>query len=122
MSDLLKSFLKPLAVDYLNATNPKLTKEATRKVATIIFILSYKKWELGKLTKLLAQFDYLTADEMVLKIKSIVEPEEFSLINTQLTTNAYRAKGFADRCRRDTQSIVSKWLIMSSEAKSTHED
>lgn len=117
MSELLKSFLKPLAVEYLNATNPKLIKEATRKVANILFILTYRNWELGKLTKLLSQFDYLSADEMCTKIESIIGPEQYLEIHSKLSSNAVRAKGFADRNRRDVQSIVLKWVSMANESE-----
>lgn len=121
MSDLLKSFLKPLAVDYLIATNPKLIKEATRKVANILFILTYRNWELGQLTKLLSQFDYLSADEMCAKIESIIGPDQYLVIHTKLSSNAVRAKGFADRNRRDVQSIVLKWVSMANECEKPKE-
>jgi hypothetical protein len=112
MSDLLSSYLKPLAADYLSATNQKLKKEISCKVSNIVFILSYRKWELSKLTKLLAQFDYLSADEMYKKFENILGSGVFESIKPHLINNAHRAKGFAERNRYDEIRILSKWKLL----------
>lgn len=112
MSILLRSYLKPLASDYLNSSDPELKDEVALKVANIVFILSYGKWEPRILTKLLAQFDLMTANEMKCKIKDALGPEEFNLMNKKITNYALKVRDYADKCRRDNQSIVLRWAAI----------
>ena len=115
MSVLLRSYLKPLANDYLESNDPQKQDIIFKRISYIFYILNYGKFDPEKLTSLLAQFEFLDEIELGKKITSCLLDGDHDGFLNSVEVCRKKLKNQSSRCRRDKQSLVSKWLLCKDE-------